>query len=143
MMEHEPTGTKAVLWAHNRHVERRAGAMGGDLDAIYHSAMRVVGFALGGGKYTAVGGGVVAEAPPPGSVESVLRSTGIPRLALDLRAARREADGQWLLQRHDFRSIGSMWREHAFFPTPVAMRYDLLVYLDQTSPTHLMPGFTQ
>jgi erythromycin esterase len=143
-MEHQPAGAKAVLWAHNGHVERRAGPMGGHLDAIYGSAMRVVGFALGDGAYTASGprGWTTypAESPPPGSVESVMRATGIPRFALDLRAASHDARGRWLLEPHDFRAIGAMATDRTFTPTPVATRFDLLVYLDQTSATEPMPG---
>jgi hypothetical protein len=73
-------------------------------------------------------------------VEAALRAAGIPRFALDLRPAKREAGGQWLLEPHDFRAIGAMALERAFTPTPVAKRFDLLVYLDQTSPTRPMPG---
>jgi len=143
MLDHQPSGTKAVLWAHNGHVQRANGWMGGHLDAAYGSAMRVVGFALGDGDYTAVGGrgltSYPAEAPQPGSVEAVLRATRIPRLALDLRAAAQGRDGGWLVEPHDFRSIGSMALDRAFSPTPVARRFDMLVYVDRTTPTRLMP----
>jgi erythromycin esterase len=143
MLAHQPAGTKAVLWAHNGHVQRAEGSMGGYLDAAYGPAMRVVGFALGEGDYTGVGGrgltSYPAEAPPPGSVESVLRAAGMPRLALDLRAAARSPDGGWLAEPHDFRSIGAGALDRAFFPTPVAKRFDVLVYVDRTTPTRLMP----
>ena len=144
ILGHHATGTKAVLWAHNGHVQRASGWMGGHLDAVYGPQMRVVGFALGEGEYTAMGPRGLASyravAPPPGSVESVLRSTGIPRLALDLRSAANSpgGDGNWLAQPHDFRSIGSTASDWGFFPTPVAKRFDVLVYLDQTTPTRLM-----
>jgi erythromycin esterase-like protein len=133
-----------VLWAHNGHVQRASGWMGGHLDAVYGSQMRVVGFAFGEGEYTAMGprglASYQAVAPPPGSVESVLRSTGIPRLALDLRSAANSpgGDGNWLAQPHDFRSIGATASDWGFIPTPVAKRFDVLVYLDRTTPTRLM-----
>jgi erythromycin esterase len=142
ILDHQTAGTKAVLWAHNGHVQRADNWMGGHLDAAYGSAMRVVGFALGEGEYTAVGprglATYPAEAPPPGSVESVLRATGIPRLALDLRLAASSQEGRWLAEPHDFRSIGSMALDRAFVPTPVAKRFDVLVYLDQTTATKRM-----
>jgi hypothetical protein len=73
-------------------------------------------------------------------VESVMRATGVPRFALDLRAASRDANARWLLEPHDFRAIGAMAVDRGFTPTPVAARFDLLVYLDQTSPSRPMPG---
>jgi erythromycin esterase len=143
ILDHQAAGTQAVLWAHNGHVQRTDGWMGGHLDAVYGSTMRVVGFALGEGQYTAVGprglASYQAEAPPPGSVESVFRSTGIPRLALDLRLATSSRDGAWLADPHDFRSIGAMALDRAFSPAPVAKHYDVLVYLDRTTPTRPMP----
>ena len=143
ILDHHTAGTKAVLWAHNGHVQRADNWMGGHLDAAYGSAMRVVGFALGEGHYTAVGprglATYAAEAPLPGSVESVLRATGIPRLALDLRLAANSPDARWLAEPHDFRSIGSMALDRAFTPTPVARRFDVLVYFDQTTATTRMP----
>ena len=73
-------------------------------------------------------------------IQVAMRSTGIPRLALDLRSAANSpgGDGNWLAQPHDFRSIGSTASDWGFFPTPVAKRFDVLVYLDQTTPTRLM-----
>jgi erythromycin esterase len=142
MLQHLPPSTKAVLWAHNFHVQRATGWMGGNLDAVYGPALRTVGFAFGDGDYTAMGPrgltSYPAEPPPLGSVEAVLRATGLPRLALDLRAAKASPDGAWLAARHDFRGIGAVAQERAFVPTPVAERYDLLIYLDHTTPTQLL-----
>ena len=78
--------------------------MGQYLAHEYGDAYRPLGFALGGGRYSArrgARGGEVASWPavlaPAGSVESALRATGLPIFALDLRAARTAAAGRWLL----------------------------------------------
>jgi len=144
MLQHLPPSTKAVLWAHNGHVQRATGWMGANLATTYGPAFRNVGFAFGDGDYTAIGPrgltSYPAESPPAGSVEAALRATGLPRLALDLGAAKATPDGAWLAAPHDFRNIGAVAQERAFMPTPVAARYDLLIYLDHTTPTQLTPG---
>jgi erythromycin esterase len=144
MLDHHPPATKAVLWAHNGHVQRDVGRMGGFLDAVYDTTMRTVGFAFGEGDYTAFGprglASYPAGPPAPESVESALRATGIPRFALDLRAARGTSGGAWLSDFHDMRSIGAVARDQAFASTPVAKWFDVLIYLDRTTATRLMPN---
>ncbi|HSU16987.1 erythromycin esterase family protein [Longimicrobium sp.] len=140
---HHPTGTRMVLWAHNGHVSRAPGAMGAHLDHRFGSAYRVFGFAFGEGEYTAIGprglASYPAAAPEAGSVESVLRSTGMPRFVLDLRGAAEEENGAWLAAPHAFRSIGAGAMEHPFRDTPVARYFDALVYFDQTTPSRPLP----
>ena len=68
----------------------------------------------------------------------MLRATGLPRLALDLQAAARDRQGAWLREPHDFRSIGPVALDRAFTPTPLADRFDVLVYVDHTTPTQLL-----
>ena len=144
MLDHQPPATRAVLWAHNGHVQRDVGRMGGFLDAVYDTTMRTVGFAFGDGDYTAFGARGLASypagPPAPGSVESALRAAGIPRFALDLRAARGSSGGAWLSDVHDMRSIGAVARDQPFAPTPVAKWFDVLIYLDHTTATRLMPN---
>ena len=57
ILGHRPPGTKAVLWAHNGHVSRRPGSMGGFLSRRHGADMVVVGFAFHSGRYTAVAPG--------------------------------------------------------------------------------------
>jgi erythromycin esterase len=140
---HQPPGTKMALWAHNGHVNRVDGAMGGFLAKRWGSALRVVGFALGEGQYTAYGPrgltSYPAEAAPAGTAEAVFRATGVPRLALDLRDAQAPA-AAWLTAPHRFRSIGSMAMDQAFSSRTLAKDYDMLIYFDQTSPSVQLGG---
>jgi erythromycin esterase len=136
---HQPPGTKMVLWAHNGHVARQKNWMGAHLAARYGNAMRVIGFALGDGDFTAVGPrGLAAypSAPPdPGTLEDVFRATGIPRFALDLRRAGDRPESAFLAASHDFRSIGAMATDSQFFPTHLANDFDVVIYFDHTTPS--------
>jgi erythromycin esterase len=136
-----------VVWAHNGHVARAPGWMGTYLDRRFGSAYRVFGFAFGEGEYTAIGprGLAAYPAPPPapGSIESVLRGMGMPRLVLDLRAAARERNGAWLAEPHLFRSIGALATDTQFTDVPVAPRFDALVWFDRTTPSRTLPRAQQ
>ena len=134
-------GAKAVLWAHNGHIGRRAEQMGQYLAHEYGDTYRPLGFALGGGRYSArrgARGGEVASwaavLAPAGSVEAALRATRLPIYALDLRVSRGAADGRWLLEPHDFRSIGDGPVDDQFITARVAEEFDFLIYVDQTTP---------
>jgi erythromycin esterase len=141
-------GAKLVLWAHNGHVGRRAEQMGAYLAREYGDAYRPLGFALGEGRYMAVGirGDETRSWPaipaPAGSVESALGATGLPIFALDLRATRGVADGKWLLEPHDFRSIGSGPVDDQFVTARVAAEFDFLIYVDRTTPSRILTGVT-
>lgn len=139
ILERHPRGTRMALWAHNAHVERAPGMMGAYLNRQYGADYRVFGFAFGEGEYTAVGTrGLAAyssEPAPPGTVEHALRATGFPRFVLDLRRASADPRGAWLSQPWPFRLIGAVVTDAPFVDTPVAERFDALVYFDRTTPS--------
>ncbi len=142
-------GSKVVLWAHNGHVGRLAvyhdGSMGYYLNEWYGKDHHVViGFAGGEGQYTALSHGKlrsdnVLAPPPPGSVESYLRASGLPLFLLDLRKASPQSPGSaWLTESRPFRSIGALamqWQFHAF---KVCDLFDMLIYVDKTSPSRTL-----
>jgi erythromycin esterase len=138
-------GTRVVLWAHNGHVNRQQHrpfrAMGSYLDEWYGKDHLVVGFATNRGGYTAVGRGSGLGRHPlakaePGSYEYVFSRVGIPRFVLDVRKSRADdAASGWLRQPLTFRSIGAMAMDTQFHVADLANLYDLIVFLDETSPT--------
>jgi len=137
---HQPAGTKFMLWAHNGHVARQpAYTMGSHLTTRYGNAMRVVGFSLGDGDFTAVGPRGLAAypaAPPEAStLEEAFRATNIPRFALDLRTAANTPGSAFLAAPHDFRSIGAQAMDRQFFPTSLASQFDVVIYFDHTTPS--------
>jgi hypothetical protein len=150
ILDSAPKGTRIVLWAHNGHVSRqRQGpfrAMGSYLDEWYGKDHVVVGFATNQGEYTAMGRGTGLGRHPltkalPGSYEYVFGRLGVPRFILDLRASRGgDARSEWLRQPMQFRSIGALAMDQQFHSNELATLYDLMVFLDETTPTRGVPA---
>jgi erythromycin esterase len=145
ILDTAPQGTRVVLWAHNSHVGRiEAGghrAMGAHLDEWYGQDQVAVGFAVDRGAYTAVGQGTGLgthglQPAPTGSYEAAFSRVGMQRFILDLRAARADdpASG-WLHSPMQFRSIGAVAMEQQFHPANLGRMFDLIVFLQQTTPT--------
>lgn len=144
ILDQAPAGSKIVLWAHNAHVSRQPGAMGAYLAERFGKEMVVLGFAMDRGSYTAVGNAGLAahESPaaPAGSVESFLRSAGLPRFILDLRDVSFGSPAwSWLASERPFRGIGAGAVRCAFSASNVAQEYDGLVYIAETTPSVLLP----
>lgn len=138
-------GSKIVLWAHNAHVSRRAGAMGAYLADRYGNDYMNVGFAFHEGAYTAAErrGLDAFRAMPsqPGSLEWALHRTGRPRLALDLREASPEdSSSAWLRDELEFRNIGALPVLHGFYRTRVAHDFDAVIFFDRTTPSRPLAG---
>lgn len=143
ILDHAPTGSKIVLWAHNRHVNRVPGWMGNYLDQRYGDDMYVLGFAFAGGRYNAYGRqGLTshqAHAPIQGSLESLLQAAGLPRYILDLRHTAGEAPGLWFQHQRLLQTPGSVHLRCAFYPTVAARDHDALIWIDQMTPSVLLP----
>ena len=146
ILAHTPSGTKAVLWAHNGHVNRDPtyGPMGSVLSERHGDDMRVFGFAFHEGEYTAVGkdglGTYGTSSSEAGSVEWALHKSGMARFVLDLRSASAESPRSgWLTGTLDFRSIGAMAVEYAFYPGVVTGMFDALVFFDESHPSRPLP----
>lgn len=143
ILAHTPPGSKVVTWAHNGHVSKNLGtfkSMGHYLSQSHGDDMIVFGFAFHEGEYTAVGKNginVYGTSPSePGSVEWFLKSSGIPRMILNIREASQGSKGsQWLLQKLDFRSIGAMAMDYAFSPRMITEEFDALIYFETTTPS--------
>jgi erythromycin esterase len=102
--------------------------------------MIVFGFAFHSGEYTAVGNlgiAVYGTSPSePGSVEWFLKTSGIPRMILDLRkVSEAEKGSRWLMKELDFRSIGAMAMDYAFSPRKITDEFDALIYFEKTTPS--------
>ncbi|MBS0196696.1 MAG: erythromycin esterase family protein [Planctomycetes bacterium] len=139
-------GKRVVLWAHNGHVARSNVLglrwMGLHLEEKFPGQMVVFGFATGRGRYTAMGGtdrpGLHSDnelqVPPPGSVESILASTGMPRLFLDIRRASEDDPASaWLTVPTPMRSIGALAMESQFFPVVPKDLFDVLIWQETTT----------
>jgi erythromycin esterase len=137
-------GAKIVLWAHDYHVSRTAGAMGSYLDANHGADYVVFGQIFHAGNYNAINNGRLgpnAAVPSfPGTVEYVLHSTGMPQFFLDMRQASPGDPGSsWLLGETQYRNIGALAVDGYQFTYQLNKDYDVLIFFDQTSPSVLLP----
>jgi erythromycin esterase-like protein len=144
ILEHAPRGARIALWAHNWHVSKAPGAMGSHLASRYGREMVVFGFAFHDGRYNAIAPKKLLQAndatpSAPGSLEWACHATGLPRFVVDLRrAAADPLMATWLADSPPMRSIGALAVEGGFSPTPVATRYDAIIYFDHTTPSALL-----
>lgn len=145
ILKQHPPGTKIVLWAHNGHVAKRPGAMGGFLSKRHGPEMVVAGFGFHEGRYTAIERGVGLKAndagpSAPGSVEWVFHEAGLPRAILDLRKAVKDSPASgWLTEALEHRSIGALAMPSALATADLPSIYDLFIFFDQTTPSTLLP----
>jgi len=143
IQSHSPPGTKMILWAHNAHVARQEGSMGGYLAQQRGPDMLAVGFTFHDGQYNAIKDGElganIAVPSVPGSVEAVFHATGVPAFLLDLRkASNRDPESAWLDGEMQVRSIGTM-ATAGFHPANVRRQYDVMVFVDHGTPSTLLP----
>jgi erythromycin esterase-like protein len=154
---------RVVVWAHNGHVARdpdpRLGIFGGMSMGAYlgtrmGNSLRVFGLVSYGGRYRATRTATdrrFMDAPavpaPLGAIEEVLHGIasrrGAGHLVVDLRPAREDPAGRWLLVPRPTRMIGYAavdydWEQMVLLPRV----FDALVFSDQASPSRAVgrPG---
>jgi erythromycin esterase len=138
-------GAKIVLWAHNFHVSRQAGAQGSYLARRYGKDYLPIEFAFHEGRYNAVGNpgplGPHNAAPSfAGSAEYIFHSVGMPQFILDVRKASPDNPASaWLLGSIQFRSIGALAVDGFSTRHDLSKFSDVLIFFDQTRPSALLP----
>jgi erythromycin esterase len=157
LLDAEGQGTKAVLWAHNGHVQRSPSVffkvieltnMGSHLHTMFGNEMVVFGFAFNQGSFQAVDetGKLRDHTVPPapdGFIDAALAATGLPLLALDL--ANIPPDGplaKWLAAKPSQRSIGAVfYGDHTNYSEVANPRdkYDILLFVERTTAAHGNP----
>jgi len=143
IINHFGKDAKIVLWAHNAHVSKRANQwmkpMGSYLDKKYSKDMIVFGFGFNEGKYTAVGnnglGIYTTSSSQQGSLERILHQTKKDQFIFDLRKAKDNPLFSFLKDDIEFRSIGAMALDDAFYKTKIMDEFDAIVYFDKTTPS--------
>ncbi len=155
VLEREGPETKMVVWAHNGHIMRENGSstpLGANLRDAFGEAFYVYRLAFNQGEFRALyfpsGGPAqglqthrIGRAPSE-SLEARLTRTGLPLLALDLRAA--PADGavaQYLSQRVPMREIGAEYTpdyHYLDFLRPRAA-FDGVLFVETTSASRPNP----
>jgi erythromycin esterase len=136
-------GAKVVLWAHDYHVSRTAGAMGAYVAANHGADYVVFGQIFHSGMYNAINNGRLvanlAVSSFPGTVEYVLHGTGMPQFFLDMRQASADDPGSsWLLGEAQYRNIGALAADGFQFTYQLTKDYDVLIFFDQTRQSGLL-----
>ena len=150
ILDHEPPGTKMMLWAHNGHVSTSPWAMGNVLRRLYRQNMVVCGFSFSVGSFRARGlpnrphlQYFSAGPPPANSLDSALADTGLGLFAIDLRTAPETGVvGEWLHAFHPMRMIGSVYDElapGAYFLPIRPDSFDVIFFVNETSPARENP----
>jgi erythromycin esterase len=146
----EGSGRKVVLWAHNGHVSNRQPWMGSHLVRTYGSGYRIVGFSFHRGPFSVVlqGGPLSSATAPPAqedSYEHQFHRVGLPRFMVDLRPVRAgQAPGaDWLAGPMPMRVIGSVYDpaapQSAYFHVWLTQEYDVLIHIEESTATQLLP----
>jgi erythromycin esterase-like protein len=130
---------RLVLWAHNAHISRAPGMMGAHLADRFGDGYLPIGFATASGRYYAIGDQGQRlhdlQQPPTESFEATFAAATAPTFALDLRQVESEVAGSaWLTETRPFRLVGSLAMDEQFFPTPLRDYYDLIVFIEETTP---------
>lgn len=152
LLEQAGPGARMMLWAHNAHIGRLPGAMGDSLGAALGSDYVNLGFLFGTGHINAVADGGSDVRPwsvsliPEFSVEAVFSRTGQPRLLLDTRLVPGGgADAAPLRGPIPMRRIGARYNPdwNWFYASLFPQDFDLLMYVETSTPTRLLPFLTQ
>ena len=139
-------GSKAVVWAHNSHVNFLKGPtimsrpMGGFLRKSIGDDYRTFGFVGYEGSYTAWKNGLQSFELPkahPGTLEYVLGQLDEPLFILDLKKMREEDSSclQWL-GNLEFREVGAT--PEIFYNTQISDMFDYLIFIRNTSASHMI-----
>ena len=139
-----------MVWAHDGHIRKRPGWMGGFLanasgsdyfaiSQVFHSGSYNARFDDGRSLDLRVN---YADSSEPGSLEYALHATGARRLILNLRSpSPADPDSTWLLGGLQVRSIGA----YAQIPNSFVLSFtetrdfDAVIFFDEAGPTSLLP----
>ncbi|MGB3150895.1 MAG: erythromycin esterase family protein, partial [Maribacter sp.] len=137
-------GSKIAVWAHNGHIQRTMHGMGNYLSDSLANDYVAVGFAFYGGTYTATGkNGLTtyqAQGPYNGTFEKFFGSIDVPIFIIDLRSVKEQKPmhAKWLLEKLDFRQVGSMKLESEFYETDISEDYDLIIFINNSSGSKIL-----
>jgi erythromycin esterase len=149
ILDHEPPGTKMILWAHNGHVATEpprffpGGSMGMHLRRMYGGAIRVFGIAFDRGAFRAAspGGEVRSHEALPAktaSFDGALAAAGPSLFVLDLRSAT-GLSRRWVESPLEHRSIGLTYQPETPGNDWVTIHpirsYDAVIFVGKTTPS--------
>jgi erythromycin esterase len=135
---------KIILWAHNRHINRDPGLLGGFLSKKYGNDYFNIGFLSNSGTFNAsTSEGIksnVMEESKPGSIEYSLHKTQIPIFLFDFSHVNKNVpESEWLSKELNTRFIGSYILEDSMiFSQKISNCYNSVIYIDSTHASKLL-----
>ncbi len=157
LLDLEGPDSKAVLWAHNAHVQLTpwdwgggALAMGAHLKRMFGDGQVAFGFAFGRGSFQAMDAdqwglrNFRVGPPRPASLDAVLSEVG-PLFAIDLSQVPSKGPvSDWFSSDVGMRGTGAGWSaknaEQYFGPARVRDRYNALIFVRDTSAARRNPS---
>ncbi len=151
MLDHEGVSSKAIVWAHNTHVSNasRDGVvhMGNHLKKMYGDELKIFGFFFNQGGFWAVDVDVPSRGmdnfylgpAPEETLEYILATAGLSLAAIPMDSLPAEGPVRdWfhtnLPTRHSGAGYNVKTPEEYFWSYTPAEAYDVLVFLDSTTP---------
>jgi len=152
---------KVILWADNFAIadydvaSYSAGfhaSVGEHLKELYKEALITIGFAFYAGEVNArsieIGNPIVAhhvQPPPENSFEWIAHNLGWPAFLLDLRGIDLDHPGAiWLDRLLCLHSVGEHYYEDEpemyLFKFHLPTAFDAIIYIDEVTPSHLLPA---
>lgn len=135
--------SRIVVWAHNGHIQNTKDKMGDCLKDSLGNDYVSFGFTFCDGSYNAICSGSdewvqPAEKAYPGTLEYLLEQLDEPIFILDMKRMRQEhvAAVTWL-DALKYRHVGAVKTRNDFSDYGVTADFDYLVFIRQSSPSHL------
>jgi erythromycin esterase len=158
ILDHEETGAKMVLWAHNGHVAIDTSdgikSMGYHLKRMYGNEMVVFGFAFNQGSFLALelpwpsekgAHSFTAQPAPDSSLDATLAAAGLDMAVINFK--RLPKDGpvtKWFSEGQLTRSLGLPYNEEYaakyFYKQYVTQTYDAMFFVQKTTAAQLNEG---
>jgi erythromycin esterase len=152
ILDHQPAGTRMVVWAHNAHIANRldgmTGAlenMGGHLRKQLKADYVNLGFVFSQGAFQAIEmknsprgelNEITLGDPPEFNASVAFARTGKPLLVLDLRALpKKGAVHDWFTAPHPVRDTGAVFSTEQNMTSAVVLPelYDAVIFVDKTT----------
>ncbi|MFN8670821.1 MAG: erythromycin esterase family protein [Candidatus Sericytochromatia bacterium] len=137
--------SKVIVWAHNDHIQKKEGYMGYFLAKYYEKSMKVFGFSLGNGTYTAMCDDKTIRdnnkliPPIKESFEYYFEKINIPFFILNTKNF--NTKNHFLTQTQKFRSIGAVALEDQFLDFNITEQFDFIIYLNKTTGSVLLKNY--
>ncbi len=141
--DHEGTGARIVLWAHNTHIAnlRQPSSMGTFLRQQFKQSYLAIGTSFYQGSFTIFASGSArifkAAAPGADTYNYTLGHAGIPRYILDIRPTPAGPVTDWVQGTYVLLNYG-VGGQDLEAVGPLQHWFDVIIHFQNTTPSHLL-----